>query len=257
MGIVLPQNADEWLAVLVPLFSILLGLAYFLAPRLMLRGLGLTAGEGHRDAIGEGRSTFAGFPIGIGACALAFGQPILVAMLGLAFAVASAGKLLHIVADGARSVSVFLRLFLAAGLAALAFWQAGFPEFEFVRPATSGEWATVSVAGVTVLFGLICFALPTVASVILRLQPVDIMSGTAGELRGTLAGYYLAAGALALSGTALFAHTALGAAWLATAFGRIISMLSDRAFNGFNWLALLLELVLAGLPLALVFGMIA
>lgn len=257
MGIVLPQTAAEWLAVSIPMFSIALGLAYFLAPRFVLNGLGLRAAQGSPDAIGEGRSSFAGFPIGVGVSALAFGQPIHVAILGLAFVVASAGKLLHITVDGARGGSVALRFGIAVAAAAAALWQAGLPQFEFVIPATGGEWAVACVAGITALFGLVCFALPTVASVILRLQPIDVLSPAAGELRGTLAGFYLATGVVAISSTALLAHVALGAAFVATAFGRVVSMLSDRAGNGFNWLALLLEFIMAGLPLALVLGVIS
>ena len=43
---------------------------------------------------------------------------------------------------------------------------------------------------------------------------------------------------------------ALGFSWLFTAFGRIVSMLSDRGNTLYNWISLLIELALAGLPLA-------
>ena len=41
-----------------------------------------------------------------------------------------------------------------------------------------------------------------------------------------------------------------------SAFGRVVSMLSDAGNKPFNWVALVVELVLAALPLGFVFGFI-
>ena len=49
---------------------------------------------------------------------------------------------------------------------------------------------------------------------------------------------------------------ALGFSWLFTAFGRIVSMMSDRGNTLFNWISLVVELVLAALPLAFAFGFV-
>jgi hypothetical protein len=49
---------------------------------------------------------------------------------------------------------------------------------------------------------------------------------------------------------------ALGFSWLFTAFGRVVSMLSDRGGTLFNWTSLLVELGLAALPLLYVFGLV-
>jgi len=50
---------------------------------------------------------------------------------------------------------------------------------------------------------------------------------------------------------------ALGFSWLFTAFGRLLSMMSDSANTPFNWAFFVVELVLAALPLAFVFGFVA
>ena len=49
-------------------------------------------------------------------------------------------------------------------------------------------------------------------------------------------------------------YMALGFSWLFTAFGRMVSMMSDRGNTLYNWISLVLELVLAALPLAFAFG---
>ena len=49
-------------------------------------------------------------------------------------------------------------------------------------------------------------------------------------------------------------YMALGFSWLLTAFGRILSMMSDGANTPFNWASVVVELVLAALPLAFAFG---
>ena len=43
---------------------------------------------------------------------------------------------------------------------------------------------------------------------------------------------------------------------VATAFGRLISILSDRGATLYNWIWIVLELVLAALPLAFSLGFI-
>ncbi|TIQ02288.1 MAG: DUF4345 domain-containing protein, partial [Mesorhizobium sp.] len=44
--------------------------------------------------------------------------------------------------------------------------------------------------------------------------------------------------------------------WLFTAFGRLLSMMSDGANTPFNWVSIVVELVLAALPLAFAFGFV-
>jgi hypothetical protein len=51
-------------------------------------------------------------------------------------------------------------------------------------------------------------------------------------------------------------YLALGAAFALAAFGRILSMLSDGGNTVMNWLFLSVQIVLAALPLAYVFGLV-
>jgi predicted membrane channel-forming protein YqfA (hemolysin III family) len=69
-----------------------------------------------------------------------------------------------------------------------------------------------------------------------------------------MAGFYLGVGLCAILLAQPFIYLTLGVSWLFTAFGRIISMLSDRGGTAFNWVSLVVELALAALPLAFVFG---
>ena len=50
---------------------------------------------------------------------------------------------------------------------------------------------------------------------------------------------------------------ALGVSWGFTAFGRLISMLSDQGNTLFNWISVLIEAGLAFMPLAYALGFIA
>lgn len=52
-------------------------------------------------------------------------------------------------------------------------------------------------------------------------------------------------------------YMALGFSWAFTAFGRMISMLSDGGNKLYNWLWLVVALALAALPLAFAFGLVA
>jgi hypothetical protein len=69
-----------------------------------------------------------------------------------------------------------------------------------------------------------------------------------------MAGFYLGLGVSALLLAQPLVYLALGASWGFTAFGRLVSMVVDRGFTSFNLASLLLEIILAGLPLLYVFG---
>ncbi len=260
MELYIPQTFEEWLPLAVPLAALLLGLAYFGAPRSMLSAIGLTASPDHPEAYGEGRSTFAGFPLGLAIAALLFGQPVLLALLGAAFAAAALGKIVQIAFDDGYGHSVFIRLLIAAGLAALAFYQASLPALAIRAgqgvPVDSGELLAFCVALITLGFGLICLLVPKTALKWIRLVERSDRPGSAGELRSGLAGFYLATGIFVLIEGGIFVLVALASVWIATAFGRLISILSDRASNLYNWSALLFELVLAGIPAAVVLDLI-
>ena len=129
-------------------------------------------------------------------------------------------------------------------------------EFSFPWPFSQGEWLAWSSAAVTVLFGLILLFLPGVSLRIMRLQPSDLRPSAVGEARSTMAGFYLGVGLCCILLAQPFLYMALGISWLFTAFGRLVSILSDRGSTFYNWFSLVLELVLAALPLVFVFGLV-
>lgn len=109
----------------------------------------------------------------------------------------------------------------------------------------------------TILFGLTCLFAPRLTFRILRLQTHANHPEALSESRSTMAGFYLG---LAITCILLAQPTlwiALGVSWAFTAFGRLISMLSDDGNTFFNWFSVLIETVLALLPLAYAFGFLA
>lgn len=130
-------------------------------------------------------------------------------------------------------------------------------EFEFPWPLSQGEWLAWLSAALTVLFGLILFFAPRLALRVLRLQPREDHPEAVAESRATMSGFYLGLGLCCLLlGNQPFLYMALGLSWGFTAFGRIVSMLSDRGNTVANWLWLVLEVVLAALPLGFAIGLI-
>jgi uncharacterized membrane protein HdeD (DUF308 family) len=129
-------------------------------------------------------------------------------------------------------------------------------EFEFPWPWTQGEWLAWSSAAVTILFGLILFAAPKLSLRLLRLQTAPDHPEALSEARGTMAGFYLGLGLTCILFAQPMLYIALGASWALTAFGRLVSMMSDRGNTAYNWVSLALEIVLAALPLAFVSGIV-
>ncbi|WP_274627321.1 DUF4345 family protein [Arvimicrobium flavum] len=128
-------------------------------------------------------------------------------------------------------------------------------EFAFPWPMTSGEWRAWASAAATVLFGLVLLFAPRLSFRLLRLKTRDGKPEAIAEARSTMAGFYLGLGVCCvLLGNQPFLYNALGFSWLFAAFGRVISMLSDGGNKPFNWIALVIQLVLAALPLGFVFG---
>ena len=129
-------------------------------------------------------------------------------------------------------------------------------DFEFPWPTTDGEWLAWSSAVVTILFGLIMLFLPRIGLRILRLQTAPNHPEAIAEARATMAGFYLGLGLCCILLAQPWLYMALGFSWLFTAFGRIVSMLSDRGSTLYNWISLVIEMVLAGLPLAFSLGFV-
>jgi cytochrome c biogenesis protein CcdA len=130
-------------------------------------------------------------------------------------------------------------------------------ELAFPWPMSNGEWLAWSSAAVTVLFGLLMFFAPRISLRILRLQTTEAHPEAVSEARATMAGFYLGLGlCCVLLGAQPFLYMALGVSWLFTAFGRLVSMLSDSGNTFYNWISLAVEVALAALPLAFAFGLI-
>jgi uncharacterized membrane protein HdeD (DUF308 family) len=130
-------------------------------------------------------------------------------------------------------------------------------EFAFPWPVTNGEWGAWISAAITVFFGLLLLFAPGLSFRILRLRTTENHPEAVSEGRSTMAGFYLGVGLCCLLlGPQPFLYMALGFSWLFTAFGRIVSMLSDRGNTVFNWISVVLELALALAPLGLAFGFI-
>lgn len=118
------------------------------------------------------------------------------------------------------------------------------PEF----PSAPGAQAAFVAAGIAVLLGLVLLLFPSTIGKFLGLESRETRPGAIGELRA--AGGFMAGLALA---TLMFdqpvLYTALGIALLVATFGRIISLMSDRAASALNFLLLLVQAALAGASL--------
>jgi uncharacterized membrane protein HdeD (DUF308 family) len=129
-------------------------------------------------------------------------------------------------------------------------------EFQFPWPMTQGEWLAWSSAAVTILFGLIMLFLPRLGLRILRLQPVPSHPEAVSEARATMAGFYLGVGISCIVMAQIWLYLALGLSWLFTAFGRMVSMLSDGGNTPYNWISVIIELALATMALGYGLGLI-
>lgn len=129
-------------------------------------------------------------------------------------------------------------------------------EFAFPWPMSQGEWLAWSSAVVTLLLGLLLFLAPGLAFRILRLQVKPEKAAAIAEGRGRMSGFYLGVSLCCILLAQPLLYMALGFSWLFTAFGRLLSMMSDGANTPFNWASIVVELVLAALPLAFAFGFV-
>jgi cytochrome c biogenesis protein CcdA len=129
-------------------------------------------------------------------------------------------------------------------------------EFSFPWPMSQGEWLAWSVGAVTVCLGIVLMFAPRLSFKLLRLQTSPNHPEALSEARATMSGFYLGVGLCCILLAQPLLYMALGFSWLFTAFGRIVSMMSDRGNTLYNWIAVALELVLAALPLAFAFGLL-
>ncbi|MFC4623741.1 DUF4345 domain-containing protein [Daeguia caeni] len=128
---------------------------------------------------------------------------------------------------------------------------------EFYLPTTTGEWLAWSVAVVTAVFGLLLLFAPGLMLKVLRLQPVNERPEAIAAVRANLAGFHLGLGLGCLIFAQPFLWLVLGVAWGFTLFGRLISILSDKGSTLQNWLAAIVEFLLAAGPLLYAFGFVS
>jgi hypothetical protein len=130
-------------------------------------------------------------------------------------------------------------------------------ELAFPWPYSQGEWMAWWAALVTILFGCVLFFAPRIGLRILRLQTLPDHPEAVGEARATMAGFYLGLGIACILLAQPLLYLALGLSWALTAFGRLVSILSDRGNTLYNWISLAIELILAALPLGYALGLLA
>lgn len=129
-------------------------------------------------------------------------------------------------------------------------------DFAFPWPTTQGEWLAWSSAAVTVFFGLLLLFAPRISFRLLRLSASERYPNAIAEARSTMAGFYLGLGICCILLAQPLLYMALGASWAFTAFGRLIAMMSDDANTPYHWVAILLDITLAALPLVFAFGFV-
>ncbi|HWK15801.1 MAG TPA: DUF4345 family protein [Rhizobiaceae bacterium] len=130
-------------------------------------------------------------------------------------------------------------------------------EYAFPWPMSQGEWLAWWSALLTLVFGLLLLFAPGVSLRILLLQTQPERPHAVAQARGTMSGFYLGTALSCLLLAQPFLYIALGLSWALTAFGRIVSMLSDGGNKLYNWVALVVEILLAAGPLLFAFGFIA
>lgn len=128
---------------------------------------------------------------------------------------------------------------------------------EFYWPASQGEWLAWASGLTTIGFGVLLLFAPRLSFRILRLQTHPNHPEAIAEGRGTMAGFYLGLGICCVLFAQPMLWVALGLSWGFTAFGRLISMMSDRGNTLYNWISILIEIALAALPLAFALGYVS
>ena len=124
---------------------------------------------------------------------------------------------------------------------------------EFYIPTETGELAAFCAAIVTGLFGLFALFAPGMALKLAGLQPRD-GSGEGFAFVRSAGGFYAGLAIVALMMAQDWIYMAIGGGFALAAFGRILSLMSDRSFTVKNLVMLCVQVLLGGLPLAYVFG---
>lgn len=124
-------------------------------------------------------------------------------------------------------------------------------------PQTTTDLLPFVVACFSIAYGLYALFAPRLFLRMAGLDTLNTRRAGLSEIRATLAGFPLGMGLTTFFFfDQPFMQMALGAGWLFTAFGRLVSILSDDASTAGNWLWLLVNLALAAGCLAPVLGLI-
>lgn len=126
---------------------------------------------------------------------------------------------------------------------------------EFYIPTETGEFLAFSSAVAAFVLGIVGLFAPRTA---LRLSGLDLRQGRAEGLAAarSIGGFHAGLALSALMLAQNWTYLAIGSAFALAAFGRILSMMSDGSFSLKSTAILLVQTVLAALPLAYVFGLI-
>lgn len=263
MVFTLPQNFDQAFVMFVPFITLLVGLVYFLFPRKVLGFCGVEAVEGKPHAIGEGRSSYAGILIACGAGCLFLQEPLalqpgLNLMLAFAWLIAGFGIMIQGLVDDGLDFRVFGRMLASLILGSVALQTAELLEVNPQMPRFAVDWVFFMVALLTAGLGLVSLLTPKIALGILKLKPQETFPYAKGEPRGVLAGFYLSLGAtyLLVPQAQLFLGFVLGAAWLLTGIGRLVSIFVDRGATLYNFAGMVFEAGIGFLLIGLLLGII-
>lgn len=258
-----PQTLDQAMVMLVPFLTLVIGLLYLIFPRQILNFCGVEAVEGKPEAIGEGRSSYAGILIASGAGCLFLQEPIalqpgLNLMLAFAWLIAGFGVMIQGLVDDGLDLRVYGRMLAFFIMGSVALQTAELMEMNPQIPRSFAEWLFAAVAFLTLGLGLISLFMPKPALKILKLKPSEAFSYAKGETRGVLAGFYLSLGAIYIlvPQAQLFVGLVLGGAWLLTGIGRLLSIIVDKGATTYNFAGFIFEIGLGGLLLAMIFGVI-
>jgi hypothetical protein len=124
---------------------------------------------------------------------------------------------------------------------------------ELYFPTELGEQLAFAAAAFTALAGFIIMFVPGYALRFFGLQARDGRPEGFAEGR-SMGGFYLGFGLSAIMLAQDWIYMALGASFAMAVFARIISILSDRSGTIANYLLLVVQAILAALPLLYVFG---
>ncbi|KFB08674.1 DUF4345 family protein [Nitratireductor basaltis] len=130
-------------------------------------------------------------------------------------------------------------------------------DFALPWPTSDGEWLAWSSAAATIFIGFIAMFAPGTTLRLLRLDNPPMHNSGLSTVRAQLGGFYIGIGVAAILFAQPLIYLTLGLGWSLALFGRIISMMSDRANTLHNWIALVLNALLAALSLAFTLGFIS